>query len=315
MQSINPSFAGLDDAQLIEEVQHLAAHQRRLVARLVGLLAELDTRRLYLGQGCSSLYTYCTQVLRLSEHAAYGRIEAARAVRQFPVILERLAAGEITLTGVCLLRGILTPENHIRLLDAARYKSKREVEEIVASEHPRPDVPAAIRALASGAPPLALVGPLAPDRYYMQFTVSRATHEKLRRVQDLLRHSIPNGDLGLVFDRAVTMLLERLEQPKTGPVGLVYEPRTPPGRHIPRAVQRKVWRRDDGRCAFVGAEGRCTETGGLQFHHVLPYASGGLATVENIQLRCRAHNQYEAGRAFGGWIVGDTEVTQDDGKK
>jgi len=32
---------------------------------------------------------YCTQVLRLSERAAYHRIEAARAARQYPVILER----------------------------------------------------------------------------------------------------------------------------------------------------------------------------------------------------------------------------------
>jgi len=34
--------------------------------------------------------------------------------------------------------------------------------------------------------------------------------------------------------------------------------------------------------------------GWLEFHHVVPYARGGQATVENITLRCRAHNQYEA---------------------
>ena len=55
-----------------------------------------------------------------------------------------------------------------------------------------------------------------------------------------------------------------------------------------------MWRRDDGRCAFVGRSGRCRETGFLEFHHVEPYAAGGSMTVENIQLRCRAHNQYEA---------------------
>jgi len=32
---------------------------------------------------------------------------------------------------------------------------------------------------------------------------------------------------------------------------------------------------------------------------VLPYAAGGQATVDNIQLRCRAHNGYEAEQAFG----------------
>jgi hypothetical protein len=53
--------------------------------------------------GCSSLFPYCTQVLHLSEHAAYLRIEAARAARKYPVLLERLDAGEITLTAVSLL--------------------------------------------------------------------------------------------------------------------------------------------------------------------------------------------------------------------
>ena len=52
-------------------------------------------------------------------------------------------------------------------------------------------------------------------------------------------------------------------------------------------------------CAFIGARGRCTERGFLEFHHVIPFADGGLAVVDNIQLRCRAHNQYELDRWFG----------------
>jgi hypothetical protein len=58
-------------------------------------LGELDARRLYLGEGCSSLFAYCTQVLHLSEHAAYGRIEAARAARQWPIVLDLLADGSL----------------------------------------------------------------------------------------------------------------------------------------------------------------------------------------------------------------------------
>jgi 5-methylcytosine-specific restriction endonuclease McrA len=70
-------------------------------------------------------------------------------------------------------------------------------------------------------------------------------------------------------------------------------------RHIPAAVRREVWRRDAGRCAFTGPAGRCGETGFLEFHHVQPYVDDGPATVENIELRCRAHNQYEAELLFG----------------
>ena len=58
-----------------------SGRERRATAALVASLAELDERRLYLGEGYSSLFTYCTQCLRLSEHAAYSRIEAARERR------------------------------------------------------------------------------------------------------------------------------------------------------------------------------------------------------------------------------------------
>ena len=83
----------LSDPELLAEVRRLAGHERHATARLIAALGELDARRLYLGEGCSSLFTYCTQVLHLSEHAAYGRIEAARAARKLPAILDLLADG------------------------------------------------------------------------------------------------------------------------------------------------------------------------------------------------------------------------------
>ena len=80
---------------------------------------ELDTRRLYLGEGFSSLFTYCTQALHLSEHAAYNRIETARAARRFPLLLQLVADGAVTLTTVRLLAPHLTPENHREVLARA----------------------------------------------------------------------------------------------------------------------------------------------------------------------------------------------------
>src|SRR4051812_27643140 len=109
-------FTHLSDRELLEEVQTLATREREATARLIASLMELDSRRLYLGEGCSSVFTYCTQVLRLSEHAAYGRIEAARAARRFPILLERLADASMTLTTLCLLSPHLTPENHQEVL-------------------------------------------------------------------------------------------------------------------------------------------------------------------------------------------------------
>jgi 5-methylcytosine-specific restriction endonuclease McrA len=325
----------LSDPEQLQEVRRLASQERHAIARLIAALGELDARRLYLGEGCSSLFTYCTQVLRLSEHAAYGRIEAARAARKWPAIFELLADGSVHLTAIGLLAPHLTAENHQQVLAAARHRSKREVEEIVASLRPQAPVPASVRRLqtpkallADRAPappdptraapttteraavqpalekpkPRAEVKPLAPEQYKVQFTVSRATYQNLREAQDLLRHRIPNGDVAAIFDRALTLLLAELRKTRHAASA---RPRTTSGcdprvRHIPASVKREVWARDGGQCAFVGAAGRCTERGFLEYHHVVPFAEGGATIADNLELRCRAHNDYEAERWFGG---------------
>jgi hypothetical protein len=75
-----------------------------------------------------------------------------------------------------------------------------------------------------------------------------------------------------------------------------------PGSHAgPRIVDHAAIR-----CAFVGPEGRCTETAGLQYHHRTPFADGGPTTAGNLELRCAAHNAYEAERWFGPVFVRET---------
>jgi hypothetical protein len=63
---------------------------------------------------------------------------------------------------------------------------------------------------------------------------------------------------------------------------------------------RAVSLRDGERCAFVAQSGyRCTATAFLEFHHVVPYAVGGLATTTNVEVRCKRHNRYEADLYYG----------------
>lgn len=97
-------------------MKRLAATERHATAQLIAHLAEMDARRLYLAEGCSSLFIYCTQVLDLSEHAAYGRIEAARAARKFPAILGAVASGALHLTAVNLIAAHLTTDNVDRVI-------------------------------------------------------------------------------------------------------------------------------------------------------------------------------------------------------
>jgi hypothetical protein len=348
--NILATAAGLSDRDLLARLCALAGREREALVELVAHLAALDSRPgVYAAQGYGSLFSYCTQALRLSEDAACNRIEAARAGRRFPAILDLLASGEVTLTSVRLLGRHLTPENHQAVLAKASGRSRQQIEALVAELAPRPDVPSSVRKLptftampAAPAPaaapasatslvsfestpaiapspaaftpnPRPIVRATAPQRYQVQFTIGPETHEKLRRVQALLRREIPNGDPGAIFDRALTLLLERVEKTKLGAAANPrprpsIRPRTdkavrkaaPRSRDVPRAVKRATWRRDAGQCAFVSPTGRrCSERTFLEFHHVQPYAKQGPATVANISLRCWRHNQYEAELIFG----------------
>ena len=336
----------LDDRSLLDAATHLATDERRATAALLRVLMEIDRRRLYLGEGCASMFSYCTQVLHLAEGAAYNRIEAARAARSYPMILELFEQSAITLTAVRLLAPHLTMENHAAVLASATHKSKRQIEELVSSLRPQPDAPVVVRRLpaspvmpvaslvSAGSAPLdnpavpespsvgtakcedsppvppARIVPIAPERYRIQLTVSRETHDRFRRAQTLLRHAVPSGDAAEIFDRALALLVERLERQRFASTARprASRPSAECSRHIPAAVRRAVWRRDAGRCAFVGGHGRCAETAFLEFHHVEPYAAGGEATVQNIELRCRAHNAYEARLFFGDDVVREEQA-------
>lgn len=95
-------------------------------------------------------------------------------------------------------------------------------------------------------------------------TFTRATHDKLRQVQSLLRHQIPTGDVAAVLERGIDVLLRELLKAKTAQV---HRPRTPKpanerSRHIPSHVKRAVWARDGGAWVFTAAGGRrCGEQG------------------------------------------------------
>jgi hypothetical protein len=205
--------SGLSDHDLLARLGTLAGKEREATVELVAHLAALDARpALYAAQGFGSLFGYCTEALCLSEDATCTRIYAARACRRFPVILDALASGALSLTSVRMLNPLLTTENHQVVLARAGGRKRRDIEALVAELAPRPDVPSTVRKLPAPAPSLgtsslpATVAQLAdsgpralatvptlppthrpiiettsPERYRVQFTIGQDSHDTLRR--------------------------------------------------------------------------------------------------------------------------------------
>jgi hypothetical protein len=332
----------LSDDELLFRLSELLRRSRHIEAELVTHIGEVDERRLYTREGSPSMFAYCTDVLHLSEHEAYLRITAARAAREHPMLLTMLSERRLHLSGIAKLAPHLTRESRQELLERAAHKSKRQIEELVAELAPRADAPPLVRKLPEarraaptsvqgplGAPPAlqlgpdrvgmasapvpsaaaprpALVQPLAPGRFKVQFTASTAFRDKLRRLQALMRSSVPDGDLAAILEAAVSEKLQRLEARRFGttktPRKKLPEKGAPAlsSRYIPTAVRRAVFARDGGRCRYRTERGRrCTDRHNLEFHHVRAYARGGPPSPENLQLMCPAHNALLAERDFG----------------
>src|SRR5438093_10641421 len=136
----------LSDQDLLARLHVLAGNGREASVDLLAHLATLDSRpAVYAAQGYGALFRYCTQALRLSEDAACNRIEAARACRRFPVILDLLTSGEMSLTSVRLLGRHLTPETHQAVLVKAKGSSRQQIQALQAEPAPQPDVPVSVR--------------------------------------------------------------------------------------------------------------------------------------------------------------------------
>lgn len=164
---------------------------------------------------------------------------------------------------------------------------------------------------AAPLPPRGLAEPLTADLRRLHVTVSKRFMGKLEAARDALSHSHPGAEVEAILEAGLDLLIERAEKRR----GLVERPRAKvnspstedgPGsdeqgsRHVPAAVKREVWIRDEGRCQWkLESGGLCGSTHRLQFDHIRPVALGGTSTVENGRILCAAHNLVAARRIFG----------------
>jgi hypothetical protein len=170
-------------------------------------------------------------------------------------------------------------------------------------------------------------------RYRVQFTASQEFVDLLEEASNLIRHETPRATLPEIQVRALRALVQELRVRKraamrknpvpvpqasepaparplhvvaTAPDAGPATPATPATpvrrgtRHIPASVRRAVFDRDGARCSYRDDRGeRCREIFGLEVHHRHAHALGGAATLDNLELRCRAHNTLAAEQDFG----------------
>jgi hypothetical protein len=342
----------LTDSALLDGLQRVVGAGRQLLAELLAHLCEVEDRRLHLDAGYSSMFAYCTGRLRLSEDEAYRRIEVARLARRVPRVYSLIAEGRLSLSAAALLKPYILTPNINELVEVVSDKPVQAAREALAAYFPRPDIAPSIRKLPASTPrpsapggplfdpassvsvepslapapsppsppppepppPARSLEPLSPGRYKVLFTGGAPLKEKLELARDLLRHTLPDGDLGAIVERALDLLVAdlmkrrfgagaRTKRPPTRPqtADATTTPAGPPARNnVTRDTCRRVLERDGLRCTWHGPDGtRCTARAWLERDHRTPRGLGGSADIDNVRHLCKAHNRHAAEHVYG----------------
>jgi hypothetical protein len=130
------SLKRLPDKILLKRLSKLRGAERAVLLKILRYLNEIERRRLYVPRGYASLYEFRTDYLKYSRTAAWRRIHAARCIERFPQVAGLLASGELSLTVVSMISGILNTKNADDILNNIKGKPTREAEMLVSRHRP-----------------------------------------------------------------------------------------------------------------------------------------------------------------------------------
>lgn len=325
------------DPCLIHDLKKLVARERQILTQILNHLREVETRRLFLKRGYSSLFAWMRAELGYSEASAQRRIAAMRLIKELPEVEADIKQGEMSLSVVSQVQSYFRKENQkrrenrelplprpekLKLLTRLKGTSSRECERKLVQLNPELNLPKE------------KTRPVSETRTSIHFTVDHSLLEKIERLKDLTSHQNPSGSYEKLFDKIVDLALERLDpvrreaRRKSTPLptskvkpnpthnapsrtgkkaisslDLAKSSKSKPkgrSRHISSRLRDQIWLRDRGRCQHRDPKtGKiCGARKFLQLDHRYAFALGGEHHEENLRLLCQAHNQYRSELLF-----------------
>jgi hypothetical protein len=142
-------------------------------AQLIDRLQEVDAQRVYEHLGVTSLFSYCVEVLKLSEDRAYALIRVARKAMEIPELKAAVSQGDLSVAAAKRIAAVITPENKTEWIEKAKELKQRDLDKAIAELVPANKVTERVK-------------PVALDLFEFRCPISKALEAKLRRVKEVL---------------------------------------------------------------------------------------------------------------------------------
>lgn len=260
----------LTDNQLLSDTRFLAQQEQKITLKLLNHLKEIESRKLYVEKGYSSLFLYCVEELGYTKGAAARRISSARVLIEMPEIEPKIESGHLSLTNLSMAADVFRKENindkteKKEILKAIENASTRECEKTLSNvKNPQN--------LCIETKNLHVISVSVPEDVFQKF-------EKIRGLFASQRLSKED-----IFSKMFEITLKHLEI-KRFSISSKLPPSASQTRYIPAGLRKHVYERDKV-CQ------KCGSSWDLEIDHIVAIALGGKTELENLRLLCRNCNQ------------------------
>jgi hypothetical protein len=270
----------------------------------------MNSRRIYAQLGYGSLFEFLVKYFHLSESSAYQRINAMKLIQSLPEARAALVSGETNLSTMAATQGF------IRKLESEKkaalsFQEKKDIFDAVKGKTQKEAQAAFVTLNPTAALPANKEKPLTANHTLLQVTVDQETLQLLQEVKSLLSHEIPDGDLSKILKKISKESLEILKNKKGRSTESKIQTKHRSSKHcetkkttryIPIETRRLVFQKAQGRCEFIGSDGkRCESHYQLEIDHRLAWSQGGSHNEANLRCLCRAHNTFRTKESHGFW--------------
>jgi 5-methylcytosine-specific restriction endonuclease McrA len=267
-----------------ERAKILVKDYLKLEVELIDLLQKIESEKIFLPLGWNSMFTYCTQGLKLSESESYRFIGVSRKCSEIPKLKEAIQDGKINSSKSKKILSVITPANLESWIEKAMTLPTKDLEREVVKEAPEKKIQEKLK-------------PVTSTRAELKLGMSLELEKKLKRCQELALKSGAKSleeVLGVLVDHylktkdPVEKAKRNEEKTKVTVLGKVESKR-----NIPAQIKHQVMNRDEGKCQYRQPNGKpCGSRFFTEIHHLNPWSYGGKHELANLTTFCAAHHRF-----------------------
>lgn len=307
-----------EEIALHEKALEKSLNFKRTYGELLEIIMKIDKSRLFEKFLLTSTFSYCTQVLKLSEDITCTLTKIARVSQKVPELKAAIDEGLISISNAKRIAPIVTAENKREWIEKARVLPQRNLEKEVAKTFPKEAVQEIVKFVSE-------------ERIKLEIGLGEETLKLLRLAQDLIsqksryaatleatlsvvikefveKHD-PVEQAKRVTKRDQAKVKHDLNENEQDKIKLKQNcklsvSRRGAGSHvaihkriaIPAEILHQVNLRDKRQCQAQLPNGTiCGSKRWLDYHHKIPVKMGGLNAIENLTTLCsQLHRLFHA---------------------